>query len=101
MLLQEGNFPSLSDDIKIKSEDYRTNLARQWDEIERKLQDPFFWDFIYDNNVGMSYETRIEFLFDLLANKEKSNSDRYYFTFEYYDSLFQKIKRLGMMLLNL
>lgn len=41
MLLQEGNFPSLSDDIKIKSEDYRTNLARQWDEIERKLQDPF------------------------------------------------------------
>ena len=95
MLLQEGNFPSLSDDIKIKSEDYRTNLARQWDEIERKLQDPFFWDFIYDNNVGMSYETRIEFLFDLLANKEKSNSDRYYFTFEYYDSLFQKNKEIG------
>ena len=95
MLLQEGNFPSLSDDIKIKSEDYRTNLARQWDEIERKLQDSFFWDFIYDNNVGMSYETRIEFLFDLLANKEKSNSDRYYFTFEFYDSLFQKNKENG------
>jgi hypothetical protein len=95
MLLQEGNFPSLSDDIKIKSEDYRTNLARQWDEIERKLQDPFFWDFIYDNNVGMSYETRIEFLFDLLANKEKSNSDRYYFTFEFYDSLFQNNKENG------
>ena len=95
MLLQEGNFPSLSDDVKIKSEDYRTNLARQWDEIERKLQDPFFWDFIYDNNVGMSYETRIEYLFDLLANKEKSNSDRYYFTFEFYDSLFQKNKENG------
>jgi hypothetical protein len=95
MLLQEGNFPSLSDDIKIKSEDYRTNLARQWDEIERKLQDPFFWDFIYDNNVGMSYETRIEYLFDLLANKEKSNSDRYYFTFEFYDSLFQNNKENG------
>ena len=96
MLLQEGNFPSLSDDIKIKSEDYRTNVARQWDEIERKLQEPFFWDFIYDfNNVGMSYETRIEYLFDLLANKEKSNSDRCYFTFEFYDSLFQKNKENG------
>ena len=96
MFLQEGNFPSLSDEIKIKSEDYRTNVARQWDEIERKLQDPFFWDFIYDfNNVGMSYETRIEYLFDLLANKEKSNSDRCYFTFEFYDSLFQKNKENG------
>ena len=96
MFLQEGNFPSLSEEIKIKSEDYRTNVARQWDEIERKLQEPFFWDFIYDfNNVGMSYETRIEYLFDLLANKEKSNSDRYYFTFEFYDSLFQKNKENG------
>lgn len=96
MFLQEGNFPSLSEEIKIKSEDYRTNVARQWDEIERKLQKPFFWDFIYDfNNVGMSYETRIEYLFDLLANKEKSNSDRCYFTFEFYDSLFQKNKENG------
>ena len=96
MFLQEGNFPSLSEEIKIKSEDYRTNVARQWDEIERKLQEPFFWDFIYDfNNVGMSYETRIEYLFDLLANKEKSNSDRFYFTFEFYDSLFQKNKENG------
>ena len=96
MFLQEGNFPSLSEEIKIKSEDYRTNVARQWDEIERKLQEPFFWVFIYDfNNVGMSYETRIEYLFDLLANKEKSNSDRCYFTFEFYDSLFQKNKENG------
>ncbi len=96
MFLQEGNYPSLSDEIKIKSEDYRTNIARQWDDIEKKLQDSFFWDFIYDaNNVGMSYDTRIEYLFDLLANKEKSNSDRFYFTFEYYDSLFQKYKENG------
>ena len=75
MFLQESNFPTVSEDKKIKSEDYRTNIARQWDDIERKLQDPFFWDFIYDyDNVGMAYDTRIEFLFDLLANKEKSNS---------------------------
>lgn len=93
MFLQEGNFPILSSDEKIKSEDYRTNIARQWDDIERMLQDPFFWDFIYDaNHVGMTYDTRIEYLFDLLANKEKSNSDRFYFTFDYYDSLFRSYK---------
>lgn len=96
MFLQESNFPTVTEDKKIKSEDYRTNIARQWDDIERKLQDPFFWDFIYDyDNVGMAYDTRIEFLFDLLANKEKSNSDRFYFTFDYYDSLFRGYKEKG------
>lgn len=96
MFLQEGNFPAPSGDEKIKSEDYRTNIARQWDDIERKLQDPFFWNFIYDvNHVGMTYDTRIEYLFDLLANKEKSNSDRFYFTFDYYDALFREYKEKG------
>jgi len=96
MFLQESNFPTPSKDEKIKSEDYRTNIARQWDDIERKLQDPFFWNFIYDvNHVGMTYDTRIEYLFDLLANKEKSNSDRFYFTFDYYDALFREYKEKG------
>ena len=93
MFLQEGNFPTLSGDEKTKSEDYRTNIARQWDDIEGKLQNPFFWDFIYDErHVGMTYDTRIEYLFDLLANKEKENSDRFYFTFDYYDSLLRSYK---------
>lgn len=93
MFLQEGNFHTLSGDEKTKSEDYRTNIARQWDDIEGKLQNPFFWDFIYDErHVGMTYDTRIEYLFDLLANKEKENSDRFYFTFDYYDSLLRSYK---------
>lgn len=96
MFLQESNFPARSEDEKIKSEDYRTNVARQWDDIERKLQDPFFWDFIYDfKTVGMTYDTRIEYLFDLLANKDKSNSDRFYFTFDYYDALYRSYKEKG------
>ncbi len=96
MFLQESNYPTLSADEKIKSEDYRTNIARQWDDIERKLQNPFFWDFIYDErHVGMTYDTRIEYLFDLQANKEKENSDSFYFTFDYYDSLYKRYKEKG------
>ena len=96
MFLQESNYQNIYGDEKIKSEDYRTNIARQWDDIERKLQNPFFWNFIYDvNHVGMTYDTRIEYLFDLLANKEKSKSDRFYFTFDYYDSLFRENKEKG------
>lgn len=43
----------------------------------------------------MTYDTRIEYLFDLLANKEKEKSDRFYFTFDYYDSLFKSYKDKG------
>lgn len=96
MFLQESNFPVTSNENKTKSEDYRTNIARQWDNIEHKLQNSFFWNFIYDEkSSGLKYETRIEYLFDLLANKEKSNIDRFYFTFDYYDSLFHKYKEEG------
>lgn len=93
MFLQESNFPITSDETKTKSEDYRTNIARQWDDIEHKLQNAFFWNFIYDEkSSGLKYETRIEYLFDLLANKEKSNIDNFYFTFDYYNDLFKKYK---------
>lgn len=96
MFLQDSNFPVTSDEAKTKSEDYRTNIARQWDDIEHKLQNAFFWNFIYDEkSSGLKYETRIEYLFDLLASKEKSNIDRFYFTFDYYDSLFHKYKEDG------
>ena len=93
MFLQENNFPALDEELKLKSEDYRTSISRQWDEIERKLQDPVFWNFIYDSKtVGMNYDTRIEYLFDLLSNKDKQDSDRTYFTFDYYDALYQQYK---------
>lgn len=96
MFLQENNFPSISDETLIKSEDYRTSIARQWDDIERRLQDSVFWNFIYDSNtVGMTYDTRIEYLFDLLSNKEKQNIDRFYFTFDHYDALYQQYKEDG------
>lgn len=92
MFLQEENFPALTIDEKTKSEDYRTNIARQWDDIERKLQTSSFWNFIYDKKFGLAYETRIEYLFDLLANKDKEDSDRFYYTFDYYDNLFRENK---------
>lgn len=92
LFLQKDNYPVL-DGSEVQSEDYRTSIAREWDSFEHQLQNPCFWYFIYDEkSVGMSYDTRIEFILDLVSGKTKKQSDNYYFTFDYYDSLYKKYK---------
>jgi len=58
-------------------------IASEWDSIENSLQDNAFWHFIYDkDNKTMPkelYETRIEFIFDLM--KGKKGGEEKYFTF--------------------
>lgn len=76
LLLQDGNY---SDNI-VK----RDQLAIDWDQIEKGLQDPSFWGFIYSTKHPFSYTTHIEYLFDLLQSKTEENRDFYYFTFNKY-----------------
>jgi hypothetical protein len=52
-------------------------IASEWDRIENTLQKDAFWYFIHDNPV--KYDTRIEFIFDLIKGKTAKNDD--YFTF--------------------
>lgn len=74
--LQDGNY---SDNI-VK----RDQLAIDWDQIEKELQDPSFWGFIYSTKHPFSYATHIEYLFDLLQCKTEVNQDFYYYTFNKY-----------------
>ena len=65
LFLQKSNYP-YDENHKMQSDDYRTSIAREWDNFEHQLQDPSFWHFIYDKStVGFQYETRIEYIFDL------------------------------------
>ncbi len=91
LFLQKSNYPYNDDEShKVQSDDYRTNIAREWDIFEHQLQNPSFWHFIYDKSaVGFQYETRIEYIFDLLSGKTLKDSDKYYFTFNYFDAIFQ------------
>jgi uncharacterized protein with ParB-like and HNH nuclease domain len=79
LFLREGNF-----EMK-KGENSRLHLkqleiATEWDKIENILQQPSFWYFIHDNNE--KYDTRIEFIFDLIKGKElKENDEKENFTF--------------------
>jgi uncharacterized protein with ParB-like and HNH nuclease domain len=56
-------------------------IASEWDNIENTLQDNSFWFFIYDKENDKlpqsNYDTRIEYLFDLIKNK-KGGEEQYY-----------------------
>ncbi len=56
-----------------KEENEKLLLASQWDEIEYKLQHTNFFAFI--NGDKYQKTTRIEFIFDLIAEKKKEDID--------------------------
>jgi len=55
----------------------RLEIAKEWDQIEYTLQNDQFWYFIYSGDE--EYDTRIEYIFDLI--KEKKEKDEDYHTF--------------------
>lgn len=57
-------------------ERYQLEISTQWDNIEKELHDDKFWYFI-TNQKAEKYPTRIELLFDIMANKQKSDRERY------------------------
>lgn len=58
-------------------------IASEWDAIENTLQDESFWHFIYDKDNNKlphhEYDTRIEYIFDLM--KDNKGGEEKYFTF--------------------
>lgn len=65
--------------------EHRINaIALQWDAVERRLNDKEFWGFVYSaENHPFDYETRIEYLLDLISGKTEYNRDYEYFTFDF------------------
>jgi len=56
----------------------QSELATEWDQIEQTLSDDSFWYFIIQERDKEKYETRIDFLFELLVGSRKEKSDRLY-----------------------
>lgn len=72
----------LSKDSNDITEEKQLEIATSWDIIERELQDKDFWAFL--TNVSTSkYATRIELIFDLIANKQEHDKEKF-FTFFYF-----------------
>jgi len=87
LFLNSSNFPnSDKEQMRLK----QLQIATEWDEIEYTLQKEEFWFFIFDENnkifSGRKYDTRIEYIFDLIKKRPKDAED--YFTFfKFYEEL--------------
>ena len=60
-------------------------VALQWDNIEKELNDESFWYFL-TNNSAQKYQTRIDLVLDLKSEKKFYVREKY-FTFFYFDNL--------------
>lgn len=56
-------------------ERYQLEISTQWDTMENELHDNGFWYFITNKKADL-YPTRIELLFDLMANKADDDRER-------------------------
>jgi uncharacterized protein with ParB-like and HNH nuclease domain len=63
-------------------------IAIQWDIIEKELQNDSLWFFISNENPKY-YSTRIELIFNLMANKPKDDKEKFR-TFYYFDGRIKK-----------
>jgi len=91
LLLQTRNFEQFTrENDKTVSQDYRINIAHEWDAIEHTLEDNKFWSFIYDPQWKLTYTTRIEYLLDILSGKTIKDKDNEFFTFDYFNDLYEK-----------
>jgi hypothetical protein len=82
LFLQRCNF------MREKASLKQLQIASEWDGIETVLQDDSFWCFIFNPGSRRRYETRIEYIFDLM--KKKRHDSEYYFTYNEFHADFIK-----------
>lgn len=66
-----------SNDIEV-TDLMQTAFANEWDQIEQNLQKDDFWFFINNSTDANNYETRIDFLFELIVGKPENSDDKLY-----------------------
>jgi len=83
LLLQKENFDSEKASLK------QIQIASEWDYIERTLQQDEFWYFINNVSGAAQYDNHIEYIFDLIYDRESVHEEHYtFFKFlEAYESI--------------
>jgi hypothetical protein len=82
LFLQSSHFQE--DQVRLK----QLQIASEWDAIEKQLQEQDFWHFIYKPDPKRTYETRIEYIFDLMKSKPIGGEP--YFTFHEFNKDFRE-----------
>lgn len=76
LFLRIGNFPEENDTAVLR----QLEIANEWDSIETSLRDDKVWFFINPPNQA-EYETRIEYIFDVIAGKKTGESENHTFCY--------------------
>lgn len=61
-------------------------IALQWDNIEKELHNDNFWFFLTNYSDQKDYQTRIDLVLDMMAQKPTSSKEKY-FTFFKFDQM--------------
>ncbi|SHK79987.1 DUF262 domain-containing protein [Xylanibacter ruminicola] len=59
-------------------------IAHEWDEFERELHDEKLWQFIYNKEANYIYDTRLEYIFNLIEKTDKGDDSMHSF-YKLYD----------------
>ena len=81
----------LSKDTQLPSSEKQEEIAVEWDRIERELQNDQFWYFLTGNG-GKKYQTRIDFVLELMAD-EQDEREPYHIFFWFYEKYFDKNRK--------
>ena len=68
---------SLNSEMTEERKERQNEISLQWDNIEKKLRDDSFWYFLTNKGIA-DYQTRIDLVLDLLANRPKNSREKYY-----------------------
>lgn len=60
-------------------------IAREWDEFERELHDESLWHFIYNKETNYIYDTRLEYIFNLIEQTDKGDDSMRSFEILYHE----------------
>ena len=64
------------------SREKQEEISLQWDNIERELHSESLWYFL-TNSVKSEYQTRIDFVLDLISGKDGAIREKYYTFFKF------------------
>ena len=96
----------LSSDGKSRTDqEKREEISLQWDNMEKELHNDSLWYFL-TNRTNMRYQTRIDLILDLIAEKPADNREKYYTFFRIdemrkamtLDDLWRKIQQTFLIL---
>lgn len=93
LFLQRSNIPPNSPtDLAVLQK-----IAHEWDEMEKRLHDDSLWGFIYSQHSHtLTYDSRIEYLLDLLVNKTAKHKESISYTFNHYLEDYRKMLHNGV-----